>query len=164
MSITSAPWAVRSTDIPGSTKSVEPSSSTTAGPASVSPGCERRAVHDLRVQPAVAADVDLALGARRPGPRRSRARGRAAARLPIAVTLKLTSSITSPLDRVAVALGVQLVEAAERALERRLVELAALDLDLVLVVLAEVAHVDRAPDLRLAREALLPELARARAR
>ena len=53
----------------------------------------------------------------------------------------------------------QLVEAAKRALERGLVELAGLDLDLVLVVLTEVAHVDRTADLGLAGKALLPQLA-----
>ena len=63
------------------------------------------------------------------------------------------------LDQVAVALRVQLVEAPERPLERGVVQLAGVDLDLVLVVLAEVAHVDRAADLGLAREALLPQLA-----
>src|SRR5262249_9901463 len=62
------------------------------------------------------------------------------------------------LDRVAVPARVQLVEEPERPLEGGLVELSPLDLDLVLVVLTEVPHVDRATDLRLAVEALLPQL------
>src|SRR5439155_20149485 len=55
-------------------------------------------------------------------------------------------------------LRVELVEAAERTLESGIVELAALDLDLMLVVLAEVAHVDRPANLGLAGETLLPQL------
>ena len=93
--ITSEPCGTRSTVMPGSTKSVEPSSSITAGPSIGSPGTSDERCATVRVDEALAANVHLALRALVRGPRRSTLERSSGARLPITVTLKLTSSITS---------------------------------------------------------------------
>ena len=158
VSIRSAPCGLRSTTMPGSTYRVEPSSSITAGPCKPLTLLERRAMDDRGLDEAAAAHEDLA---HRPWESAPLVGARQLQRRPPADRGDLEADELDhlALDRVAVALGVERVEAAERTLQRGLVQLAALDLDLVLVVLPEVAHVDRPPDLGLAGVALLPQLA-----
>ena len=92
--ITSEPCGTRSTVMPGSTKSVEPSSSITAGPSIGSPGTsDERCATVASTKPWPRTYTWRC--ERSCGPEPFTLERSSGARLPITVTLKLTSSITS---------------------------------------------------------------------